>query len=254
MESGDKHQLIVLGKTKLGESDLIIKGMIEDGSRLELIAKGARKPQNANSSKLELFNEVRILLGRTKGLPIAKEVKLLHSARELHFDPMRNAAASTVASFASRIVQPELPLRSIYPMTLAAFERLGACEERQALPLVSAYLLKASTISGFMPYFLECAACGSPLFATSAIEGFDMADGGALCHECLISPRSTSLSLDEAKLLQFLLSSKFDDIVAFDFDPFMARKLFERSMLWAETQFSFKSKPAALLLSFGNLD
>lgn len=37
---------LVLKKTKLGESDLILTCLKDDGSQLRAVAKGARKPTN----------------------------------------------------------------------------------------------------------------------------------------------------------------------------------------------------------------
>ena len=46
---------IVIKKTKLGESDLILTLLAQDGAQLRVIAKGARKPQSPFASRLELF-------------------------------------------------------------------------------------------------------------------------------------------------------------------------------------------------------
>ena len=53
---------IVLRKTKLGESDLILTLLAEDGRQVRAVAKGARKPNSPFSSRLEIFAEVEALM------------------------------------------------------------------------------------------------------------------------------------------------------------------------------------------------
>ena len=57
---------IVLRKTKLGESDLILTLLAEDGRQVRAVAKGARKPNSAFSSRLEIFAEVEALMASGK--------------------------------------------------------------------------------------------------------------------------------------------------------------------------------------------
>ena len=45
---------IVLRKTKLGESDLIVTLLAQDGSQARAVAKGARKPSSPFAARLEL--------------------------------------------------------------------------------------------------------------------------------------------------------------------------------------------------------
>ena len=44
---------IVLRKTKLGESDLIVTLLAQDGSQARAVAKGARKPARPFAARLE---------------------------------------------------------------------------------------------------------------------------------------------------------------------------------------------------------
>ena len=47
---------IVLRKTKLGESDLVVTLLAEDGSQVRAVAKGARKPSSPFAARLELYS------------------------------------------------------------------------------------------------------------------------------------------------------------------------------------------------------
>ena len=45
----------VLDRTKLGETDLILTLLADDGRQLRAVAKGARKPGGRLAARMELF-------------------------------------------------------------------------------------------------------------------------------------------------------------------------------------------------------
>lgn len=68
---------IVLRKTKLGEGDLVVTLLSEDGSQLRAVAKGARKSTSPFASRLELYSVADALLARGRSLDIVKEARLV---------------------------------------------------------------------------------------------------------------------------------------------------------------------------------
>ena len=69
-------RVLVLRKTKLGESDLILSLLAQDGSQIRAVAKGARKPTSQFSSRLELYSQADVLLAQGRSLDIVKEAPL----------------------------------------------------------------------------------------------------------------------------------------------------------------------------------
>ena len=67
-------RVLVLRKTKLGESDLILSLLAQDGSQIRAVAKGARKPTSQFSSRLELYSQADVLLAQGRSLDIVKEL------------------------------------------------------------------------------------------------------------------------------------------------------------------------------------
>ena len=57
-------QALVLRKTKLGETDLIVTLLAQDGRQVRAVAKGARKPNSSFASRLEIFSEVEARYSR----------------------------------------------------------------------------------------------------------------------------------------------------------------------------------------------
>ena len=70
-------RVIVVRKTKLGESDLILTLLAEDGSQLRAVAKGARKPKSSFASRLELFSVADVLCARGRSLDVVSEARLV---------------------------------------------------------------------------------------------------------------------------------------------------------------------------------
>ena len=79
-------RVIVVRKTKLGESDLILSLLTEDGSQLRAVAKGARKPKSSFASRLELFSVADILCAKGRSLDVVSEARLVEGNAALRND------------------------------------------------------------------------------------------------------------------------------------------------------------------------
>ena len=204
---------LVLKKTKLGEADVIVHLMAEDGSAVRAVAKGARKPKNANSATLELFNQVQVTIIPGRSLGIAKDARLMERADGLRADPARFAAASVVAEAADAAIQPDLPADRLFAMTCAAISCASDAPE-DALPLlVAAYAFKQTALLGMRPSFSSCAICGERVEEKGGQVRFSFADGGAVCRACAVATETASADTRAVSLSDALVRSTFADIV-----------------------------------------
>lgn len=203
---------IVLSKTKLKESDLILRMLASDGSLLEAIAKGARKPNSSSSGRLELFNSVELLLIKGRNLDIIKETRLLRTDPILHTDPVYNACASTIAECAAKLAQPSLESPKAYPMTDRVLEALAGCRADRGALMVAAYLLKAASIAGCKPCISTCSVCGSPLMSQKDSVRFSFDEGGVVCDACRSSMNCEYVSRNSIDWAKYLITSTFEDI------------------------------------------
>ena len=73
-------RVVVLRKTKLGESDLILTLLSSDGSQIRAVAKGARKPKSPFSTRLELHAVSDVLIAQGRSLDIVKEARLTRAS------------------------------------------------------------------------------------------------------------------------------------------------------------------------------
>ena len=67
---------IVIDRTKLGESDLILTLLEADGSQGRAVAKGARKPGGKLAARVQLFCEDDLLLAVGRNLDVVAEAQL----------------------------------------------------------------------------------------------------------------------------------------------------------------------------------
>lgn len=116
-------QALVLRKTKLGETDLIVTLLAQDGRQVRAVAKGARKPNSSFASRLEIFSEVDLLLVCGKSLDIVKEAKLLNAHIGVREDMEHAAAAAPIVDLLTRLTQPDLESSRLYDLSASA---LGA--------------------------------------------------------------------------------------------------------------------------------
>lgn len=221
---------LVLRRTKLGESDVIVTLLAQDGSQLRAVAKGARKPTSSFASRLELFSVCDLLLVSGKSLDIVKEARLVEGNDHLRGSLDLVEAASPMVELLDKTTQSGLVDGRLFPMACAALSSLskvgeGRPEESNALGLAeraavvcAAELLKTSAVLGFCPRFDVCVGCGASL-DLSHVPGtvpFSFVDGGLVCDSCLGFHETVGLSTSVAAWAQALMFSTFEQVMRFD--------------------------------------
>lgn len=228
---------LVLRRTKLGESDVIVTLLSQDGSQIRAIAKGARKPTSSFASRLELFCVCDLLLVSGKSLDIVKEARLVEGNEHLRADVGLVEAASPMVELLDKTTQDGLVEPRLFPMVCAALESLSDLPQDDApskdvtpprgvvRPMVSdravllcaAELLKTSGVLGFRPRFDLCVGCGESLSLVgdeSAVP-FSLVDGGLVCSQCQGGHETVLISGAVAAWSQAILFSTFDEIRSF---------------------------------------
>lgn len=234
-------EALVLRKTNLGESDLIVRMMDAEGRLLEAVAKGARKPNGSLSGRVELFNKVKVHCAQGKNLDILKEARLLRAGKMLHSDPAYGSAASCVAEFAARTIQPELEVRRYFELADAAFAALDGADAEHLPVIVAAYAFKASSMIGMRPSFGHCVLCGAPV-APDSQSRISYIDGGNVCEECMAQVDSVAIDSNLLLWADALLSSTFEQISTMEIDASLSLDLLSMAGQWALTQADVRLK------------
>ena len=123
-------RVIVVRKTKLGESDLILTLLAEDGSQLRAVAKGARKPKSSFASRLELFSVADVLCAKGRSLDVVSEARLVEGNAALRGDIELTSAAAPIAELVERVLfgsdfpmwNPEDEIRQVRELGLSQYE------------------------------------------------------------------------------------------------------------------------------------
>lgn len=215
-----RARVIVLKKTKLGESDLILAMLAEDGSQIRAVAKGARKPASQFASRLELYSVADILLAKGKNLDIIKEARLVKGFGRLRASMEHVAGASCISELLDRVTQLGLENGRLFALTEAALDHLDRADVGVVPSLVAADLLKAMAFVGFRPSLAVCACCGKDvnLAQAGSMVPVSYREGGSLCPSCARSYEAVRLRSEVCAWANVLLVSTFDEVDALDLD------------------------------------
>lgn len=238
-----KEHAIVLAKTKLKESDLIIRMINEDGSLVEAVAKGARKPSSTYSARLELLSEVEVLLALGKNLDIVKDVRLIAAHASVWSDPVRAAAASQIAEFTKKTVQRDLEVERLFDLVRTSIDAIESCDIAVIPAMVAAFLLKATSIMGFRPSLACCPICGATIqFEDEDIIRYSSLSGGAICNDCAVSTETIPVSSAVIQWSEALIRMRFSQIEESNIPFRLSLEVLDFADQWVETQLGVRLK------------
>lgn len=255
---------IVIGKTKLGESDLIVRLLADDGSLVEAVAKGARRPQGSLSGKIDLFNEVDVLISEGKGLGLVKECRLACAGPGAAADPVTTSAAATMAEFAVKTSQVGLEVPRYFDLMKAALSSIQGADPATTIALTAAYLLKGASILGARPHLGGCVVCGVELsvmddarsFAsfesvpTPSKSLFSYADGGVICRSCADCLQLELVARPTLEWMDWLIRSPFSSVREAAMGLSLASDALAISCRWADAVLGVRLRSVAMLEAF----
>ena len=241
-----RSRAIVLDRTKLGETDLILTLLADDGRQLRCVAKGARKPGGKLAGKVQLFSECDLLLAKGRSLDVVAEASLLDPHPELRGELERVSAASAVCEVARLCCFEDAEDPFLPAITSRA---LTACEEardRSHLDLVdAAFAFKVLAHGGWRPELDGCCSCGDP-----APSRFSPLAGGLLCESCARDVAGAEpVSPSQVAWLRALLSSTFDELLSASVDEQTGVWLLSCAHRWAATHLDARLRAMEFALS-----
>jgi DNA repair protein RecO (recombination protein O) len=183
-------QALLLRAVDFGESDLIVRLLTPETGRLTAIAKGARRSRRRFPGSLDLFNQLRVQVERSRrrGMARLEHAVLLSPFLALRADPRRFALACYLAELLDRLAPEDgAPgdARRLFAFALGALQVLERARPQPELRLLLE--LRVLDALGLRPELGRCVRCGKPLPAEGRV-GFHVPDGGVVCGSCL--PRS----------------------------------------------------------------
>jgi DNA repair protein RecO (recombination protein O) len=117
---------ILLRKTKLSDTSLIVTWFTLAHGRLKAVAKGARQPKSKFRGQLDLFFscEIQIVRSPRSELHALREVQLRHAHEHLRQDYRRVSLAAYFVELIELVTEPDHPAPEIYDLLIRAFGHL----------------------------------------------------------------------------------------------------------------------------------
>jgi DNA repair protein RecO (recombination protein O) len=234
--------ILVLKKTKLGETDLIITGFSDEGRQVRAVAKGARRPGSRLGVHLELYSEARVLLHKGRSLDVVTEASGVCGNEACRADVFHSAGAAVIVELLDKVSADGDTEARLFPLSREALRCTGAVSSEGIALIAAATVLKVAAQLGVRPSLTECVLCGAPL-SRGAGEGvagcpagdvrgtqdtahpqdtgrkgsvaFSFTQGGVLCTNCLPEVAQAGYrSIDPALIdwVQTLITSRFSEL------------------------------------------
>jgi DNA repair protein RecO (recombination protein O) len=180
---------IVMRRRNQGEADRVLTLCTPQG-KVNVIAKGARKPRSRKAGHIELFCHARFVIARVKhSWDIVSQAETVEPHTVLRSDLMRGTHARYVVELLDRFFTEGEGEQALFDLLDHALAWLCTDED---LDLVARfYEQHLLGLAGFRPELFRCVGDHAehvPLRPQEPAEsrpfGFDPERGGALCREC----------------------------------------------------------------------
>lgn len=154
-----RDEAVVLRTHKLGEADRIVTLLSRKHGKIRAVAKGVRRTASRFGSRLEPFMVADLQLYKGRSLDIIQQAESIGAyGADIVDDYPRFTAATAMVEAADRLTDHDAGLQH-YLLLVGALRSLAKAEHSAGLTLDS-YLLRALSIAGWAPSFVDCAVTG----------------------------------------------------------------------------------------------
>ncbi|MGC9399335.1 MAG: DNA repair protein RecO [Anaerolineae bacterium] len=228
-------EAIVLGRRDYGEADRVVIVLTPEG-RLDLLAKGVRKPRSRKAGHVELFSRTALLVSRVKNSwDIISQAEVLAARDGLQATFERGTYARYVGELVLRFFEREADA-ALYTLVDATLTLLETATDAERV--VRWYEQQLLTLAGFRPEWQQCVGegedgpCGRELHPRPADRrpyGVHPERGGALCPDCFVALREEAtvgpLSPSALSWLQAFQARPYADLADLAFPSRTAAEL-----------------------------
>lgn len=166
-----RDEAIVLRTHKLGEVDRILTLLTKNHGQIRAVAKGVRKTSSRFGARLEPFMVADMQLYQGKNLDTVSQAEQLSNyGASIVADYPRFTAASAIVEAAEKLTR-ETSSSQHYLLVIGALRTLANFDEKPDQVLDS-YLLRALSVSGWVPVLDSCHECQGPATHFSTHSGY----------------------------------------------------------------------------------
>lgn len=227
-ERAYRTPVIILKRRDFGEADRLLTVLTPDHGKLNVIAKGARKPISSKTGHVELFTQADMLIHRGRDLDIAAQVMMTEGYQNLREDLQRGAYANYVAELLDRFTsEGDEDTADLFDLLAQTLQRL--CDDDELRLVCRFYEMRLLDIVGFRPELNECVISHDQVLPED--QYFSYSDGGVVSPQ---AARHTSglvtISLPALKLLRHIQRSPYTHVQSLHITPQLHQDV-ERLML-----------------------
>lgn len=207
----------ILKRRDFGEADRLLTILTPRHGKLDVIAKGARKPTSSKTGHVELFTRSDMLIHRGRDLGIAVQAEVLDVYQQLREDLQRGAYASYVAELIIRFTAIEDEDSGLLCDLLAqTFQNL--CVDDDPRLAVRYFEISLLDIVGFRPELHQCVISREQIQAED--QYFSFAQGGVVRPEhAAKSTNFVPLPMVTLKVLRHMQRSSYHQVKSLTISP-----------------------------------
>jgi DNA repair protein RecO (recombination protein O) len=239
-----KSDAIILKTIKYGDSSLIVRLFTKNFGKINVIAKGARKPKNKFSSGLEPLNilQVNFYNKDNREIQTLKEASQIQSTISFRSNLDKLNIAFVMIDMLDHAVTPNNPAPILFRLITKSFKMLDSCivNKRHYLWF---FMIQLAVQIGFKPNLSHCEKCTKNLS-----DGYFNENLGELyCSDCGENTQ-TKISNKSRLILQQFITTNIEDIGDFKIDK---QNHFEiRQLLWEFMRFHIEGISRVKSLEF----
>jgi DNA repair protein RecO (recombination protein O) len=201
-------EAIVLRHTDWGEADRLLWLFTREIGKVQVVAKGVRKPRSRKAGHLEPFTRVELLLARGRDLPIVTQAEAQDTYLVLREDLVRVGYASYIIELLDRFTYEEGENIGLYRLLAETLSRLNT--ETQPAFAVRYYEIRLLDLVGFRPQLFHCVNCKEEIRAEDQYFSFEK--GGVFCPKCGVNePGVRRISMPALKILRHFQRSRYTE-------------------------------------------
>jgi DNA repair protein RecO (recombination protein O) len=212
-ERAIRTHAIILKRRDFNEADRLLTIFTPEHGKMDVVAKGARKPVSQRTGHVELFTRADMLIHTGREIGVAAQVDMVDAYLGLREDLVRGAYANYTVELLDRFTpetDPEIsqPLFALLADTLA---RVANDEDPRLA--VRYYEMRLLDVTGFRPDLQYCAVGHEPIQPEDQFFSYEM--GGVVCPRHA-NPQMTllPLSMNALKLLRHMQRSSYATVQA----------------------------------------
>lgn len=212
---------VVLRQRRLGDADKICVLFTPRLGRIEVVAKGLRRPRSKLAGHLEPLTRTSFVIATGRNLDIVTQAEAIQPFADLHDDVDRLSRGLYIAELVDRFTDATTDVGGLYPLFLEALVRL---DRQDGLDLVVRWFeMRLLIDQGYQPQLQRCIQCEAALQEHD--NAFAPLLGGVLCPNCRVEHPGRPLSGTALKLLRFLQTASYNDVARVRIDDSLGSEI-----------------------------